>query len=272
LERYLTQLATFYKRNNALNVIWKLVSMTPHLDLLAFGAHPDDVELMAGGTLLKMAERGYRTGIVDLTRGEKGTRGSPEIRAREAQASAQILKVGVRENLAMEDAHLAAGKGSRLKVIEALRRFRPKIVMTHYWENSHPDHRATSEIVTDACFLAGLMKIDTGQERFRPHKILYFMLPYRVMPTLVVDVTAQFETRMRACRAYRSQMYNPRSNEPETRLSTPEFLERIESDHRYYGNLIQVKYGEAFYSKEVLRVDNPVAFFESQAIRRSKKG
>ncbi|MGB7624461.1 MAG: bacillithiol biosynthesis deacetylase BshB1 [Terriglobia bacterium] len=246
--------------------------MTLHLDLLAYGAHPDDVELMAGGTLLKMAQLGHKTGIVDMTRGERGTRGSPEVRAREAQASARILKLAVRENLSMEDAHLTAEKNSRLKVIESLRRWRPQVVMTHYWEDPHPDHRATSEIVTDACFLAGLMKIDTGQQRFRPRKILYFMLPSHVMPTLVVDVTAQFEARMRACRAYRSQLYNPRSDEPETRLSTPEFLDRIEADHRYYGNLVRTKFGEAFFSKEVLRVDNPVAFFGSEVKRKDKRG
>lgn len=227
---------------------------------------------MAGGTLLKMAQLGYKTGIVDMTRGERGTRGSPEVRAREAQASARILKLAVRENLSMEDAHLTAEKSSRLKVIESLRRWRPNIVMTHYWEDPHPDHRATSEIVTDACFLAGLMKIDTGQQRFRPRKILYFMLPSHVMPTLVVDVTAQFEVRMRACRAYRSQLYNPRSDELETRLSTPEFLDRLEADHRYYGNLIRTKFGEAFFSKEVLRVDNPVAFFGSEVKRKDKRG
>ncbi len=246
--------------------------MTLHLDLLAYGAHPDDVELMAGGTLLRMAQLGLKTGIVDMTRGERGTRGSPEVRAREAQASARILKLAVRENLSMEDAHLTAEKSSRLKVIESLRRWRPNIVMTHYWEDPHPDHRATSEIVTDACFLAGLMKIDTGQQRFRPRKILYFMLPSHVMPTLVVDVTAQFEARMRACRAYRSQLYNPRSDELETRLSTPEFLDRLEADHRYYGNLIRTKFGEAFFSKEVLRVDNPVAFFGSEVKRKDKRG
>jgi bacillithiol biosynthesis deacetylase BshB1 len=246
--------------------------MTLHLDLLAYGAHPDDVELMAGGTLLRMAQLGLKTGIVDMTRGERGTRGSPEVRAREAQASARILKLAVRENLSMEDAHLTAEKSSRLKVIESLRRWRPNIVMTHYWEDPHPDHRATSEIVTDACFLAGLMKIDTGQQRFRPRKILYFMLPSHVLPTLVVDVTAQFEARMRACRAYRSQLYNPRSDELETRLSTPEFLDRLEADHRYYGNLIRTKFGEAFFSKEVLRVDNPVAFFGSEVKRKDKRG
>ncbi|MBZ5536068.1 MAG: bacillithiol biosynthesis deacetylase BshB1 [Acidobacteriia bacterium] len=246
--------------------------MTLNLDLLAFGAHPDDVELVAGGTLLKMAQRGYKTGIVDMTRGERGTRGSPEIRAREARASARILKLRVRENLSMEDAHVAVGQSSRLKVIDALRRFRPRIVITHYWEDPHPDHRATSEIVTDACFLAGLMRIDTGQPRFRPQKILYFMLPSHVLPTLVVDVTDQFEARMRACRAYRSQMYNPRSNELETRLSTPDFLDRIEADHRYFGNLIHTKYGEAFYSREILRIDNPVAFFEGPVKQKGRQG
>lgn len=235
--------------------------MIESLDILAFGAHPDDVELMAGGTLLKMAQRGYRTGIVDMTRGERSTRGTPEIREREARASAKILRLAVRENLWLPDANLTMNEKSRFRVIETLRRWRPRIVVTHFWDDPHPDHQATSQIVSDACFLAGLMKIETGQPRFRPQKLLYFMLPDHMMPTLVVDITAQFKSKIRACRSYKSQMYDPQSREPETRLSTPEFLERLEVDHRYYGNMINVRYGEAFFSKDVLRVDNLVEFF-----------
>ncbi len=240
------------------------------LDLLAIGAHPDDVELMAGGTLLKMAEMGFATGMVDMTRGERGTRGTPEIRAREARRAASILRLAVRENLALPDAGLAVSQTARLKVIEMLRRLRPKIVLTHFWTDPHPDHVATSAIVTDAAFLSGLVRIDTGQDRFRPDKLLYFMLPQQNLdrPSMIVDITTQFAAKMRACRAYRSQLYNPRSRELNTRLSTKDFLERVTVDHRMFGNLIQVKYGEAFYSKEPLRVDHLVEFFSKPSQRR----
>jgi bacillithiol biosynthesis deacetylase BshB1 len=221
------------------------------------------VELMAGGTLLKMAQRGYKTGIVDLTRGERGTRGTPEIRSREAQAAAKFLRLKIRENLALPDAHLMLSEGGRLKIIEALRRYRPAVVMTHYGDDPHPDHRITSQLVTDACHLSGLAKVDTGQPRFRPDKIVYFMLPRTklVTPTFIVDITRQFEGRMRAVRAYKSQLYDAQSTEPETRLTTADFLERVEVDLRQYGNLIQVKYGEGFFSEEPLSVGDPVAFF-----------
>lgn len=234
-----------------------------NLDLLAFGAHPDDVELMAGGTLLKMAQQGYNTGIVDMTRGERGTRGTPAIRAREARAAAKILKLKARENLALPDTNLFVTEAARLKVIEVLRRYRPKIVMTHFWEDPHPDHRAAGQLVRDACFLAGLMKINTGQPRFRPDKVLYFMLPQGqlITPSVVVDITAHFHNKIRACRAYKSQLYDPLSKELETRLSGADFLDSIESDHRSYGMLIQAKYGEGFWSKEALRVEDPVDFF-----------
>ncbi len=233
------------------------------LDILAFGAHPDDVELMAGGTLRKMAERGYRTGIVDLTRGERGTRGNPQIRAKESRAAARILKLTVRDNLALPDAALMVDGPNRLKLIEALRRWRPRVVLTHHWEDPHPDHRATSALVTDAAFLAGLARIDTGQKRFRPDKILYFMLPQQNLerPSVVVDVSRQFAAKMRAVCAYRSQLHDPESKDLETRLSTPDFLEKVETDHRQYGNLIQARYGEAFYSKEPVRIEDPVQLF-----------
>jgi bacillithiol biosynthesis deacetylase BshB1 len=237
--------------------------MNKPLDILAFGAHPDDVELMAGGTLLKMAQLGHRTGIVDMTRGERGTRGSPDLRAREARASAKILRLTVRENLGLPDAHLMVSDAARLKVIEVVRRWRPKIVLTHFWDDPHPDHRITSQLVSDGCFLSGLARIETGRPRFRPQKVLYFMLPQGnfVQPTLVVDISAHFAAKIRACRAYKSQFYDPRSNELETRLSAADFLERVEVDHRQYGHLIGAKYGEGFFVKEMLRVDDPVAFF-----------
>ncbi|MDD5541710.1 MAG: bacillithiol biosynthesis deacetylase BshB1 [Acidobacteriia bacterium] len=244
--------------------------MNFRLDLLAIGAHPDDVELMAGGTLLKMAQQGYKTGIVDLTSGERGTRGSAEIRLREAQAAAKILGLQVRENLGLPDAHLMLNEAGRLKIIQALRRLRPRLVMTHYWEDPHPDHRMASQLVTDACHLSGLAKLETGTPRFRPQKLIYFMLPQTRLttPTFVVDITRQFQRRMKAVRAYKSQLYDAQSKELETRLSTPDFLDRVEVDLRLYGNLAQVKYAEAFVSREPLSMQDPVAFFRRVGPKR----
>ena len=231
------------------------------LDALAFGAHPDDIELVVSGTLLKLTDLGYNTGVVDMVRGELGTRGTPQIRAREAQASARILGLKVRENLKLTDGQIFDTQPARLKVIRTLRKYRPGLVFTHYWDDQHPDHVHTSQIVTEACYLSGLAKIATGQERFRPQRILYFMLPRDVKPSFLVDISQYFERKMQALRCFSSQLYNPKSRGPQTYLSVPEFLPALESLHRYYGTLIQSKYAEAFYCTEVISIDDPVAFF-----------
>ncbi len=231
------------------------------LDVLAFGAHPDDIELVVGGTLIKLSGLGYRTGVVDMVRGELGTRGTPQIRAREAKASAKVLGLGVRENLQLKDGEIFNTPAARLKVIKVLRKYRPKLVFTHYWDDKHPDHVQTSQIVADACYLSGLDKIRTGQERFRPQRILYFLLPHYVQPSLIVDVTDCFDRKVEAIRCFRSQLFDPLSKERETYLSVPDFLPALEALHRYYGYLIGKKHAEAFYSKQVLAIDDPVALF-----------
>jgi bacillithiol biosynthesis deacetylase BshB1 len=231
------------------------------LDALAFGAHPDDIELVVSGTLLKLADLGYNTGVVDMVRGELGTRGTPQIRAREAQASARILSLKLRENLKLTDGQIFNTQPARLKVIRTLRKYRPSLVFTHYWDDKHPDHVHTSQIVTEACYLSGLAKIGTGQERFRPQKIFYFMLPHYVEPSFIVDISQYFDRKMQALRCFSSQLHDPKSTEPQTYLSVPEFLLALESLHRYYGTLIQTKYAEAFYCTEVISIDDPVAFF-----------
>jgi bacillithiol biosynthesis deacetylase BshB1 len=235
------------------------------LDVLAFGAHPDDIELVASGTLLKLADLGYRTGVVDMARGELATRGTPQIRAKEATASAKILGLKVRENLKLRDGQIFNSQPARLKVIKALREYRPALVFTHFWDDKHPDHVHTSQIVTQACYLSGLAKIRTAQERFRPQKILYFMLPHYVVPSFVVDVSSYFERKMKAIGCFRSQLHDPRSPEPLTYLSVPGFLPTLEGVHRYYGTLIQAGYGEAFYCKETISVEDPVAFFAGES-------
>jgi N-acetylglucosamine malate deacetylase 1 len=234
------------------------------LDVVAFGSHPDDIELAVGGTLAKIADRGYRTGVVDMVRGELATRGNTRQRAREAQAAARVLGLQIRENLRLTDGQIFDDHAARLRVIRVLRKYRPDLVFTDYWDDKHPDHVHTSHIVTSACYLSGLAKIRTGQERFRPQKIFYFRLPPYVLPSFVVDISNHFSKKMEALRCFRSQLHDPRSKEPGTYLSVPEFLPALESLHQYYGTLIQVRYGEAFYCKEVIAVDDPVAFFRRE--------
>ena len=228
------------------------------LDLLAFGAHPDDVELFAGGTMAKMASMGYSTGIIDMSRGELGTRGTPEIRKQEANKAAEILNVKIRENLRMPDGNVTMNQQSRLKVIKIIRNYRPQIVLTHHWDDKHPDHVNTSRIIDEAVHHSGLAKIDTGQERYRPETILYFKLPPGAPPSFVVDISEFVDQRIEAIKAYKSQLYDPSSQAPMTKLSQPGFLSKVEAIHAYYGTLIDKRMGEGFFFKGILEIGDIV--------------
>ena len=231
------------------------------LDLLAFGAHPDDVELFAGGTMAKMSSLGYSTGVVDMTRGELGTRGTPALRKQEAAEAAGILQLKIRENLGLPDGYVSVTPEARLKVIRKLRKYRPKIVLTHYWDDRHPDHVNTSRLVAEAVHHSGLAKIKTEQARYRPPVILYFKLPVTMIPSFVVDVSDYIKQREGAIRAYRSQLFDPSSREPSTRLSHPDFLANVENIHSYYGTLIGKRKGEGFHIKEVLEIKDLIDHF-----------
>ena len=239
----------------------QVMSEVAPLDVLAIAAHPDDVELSVGGTLLKLAQIGYRTGILDLTRGEAGTRGTPEIRAREAKAAADILGCAVRDNLGLRDAHVWVDEESRVLLVRALRRLRPRVVLTQHWEDPHPDHAHASQLVRDAAHVAGLAKFDPqpGLERFRPNAIAYFLFPRTVAPTFIVDISTQADTKWKAIRAHASQFHNPDSGEPQSRVSTSQFLDEIEARDRYFGAMIGVDRGEAFLVREALNVNDPIA-------------
>ncbi len=237
------------------------------LDILAFGAHPDDVELHIGGTLAKMAAAGYETGVVDLTRGELGTRGTPAIRAREAKQAAQILGLKVRENLGLPDGEVLVTPESRLKVIRALRKHRPMMVLVPHWDEAHPDHANAGRLVAEAAHHAGLAKIRTGQERFRPKAILYYMLPPYVRPTFIVDISAHIDQRERAIGAHRSQLFDS-GRAPDTYLSQPDFLYRVNAVVSYYGTLIGRAKGEAFFMKVPPEIPDLVEFFRQQGPRR----
>ena len=205
-----------------------------------------------------MADAGYRTAIIDLTAGDMGTRGSPEIRVAESVEAARILKVTHRENLHFPDARLENSLAGRMTLAQRLRELRPRTVILPYWEGRHPDHYRTAEIGYEACFLAGLRKIDQYTEPHRPYKIIYSSLYANVIPTFVVDVTAQFERRMESLLAYRSQ-YGQVSEGAALFPDESEIRDRLSATARFYGNLIGVKYGEPFVVKETIRIDDVVA-------------
>ncbi|MCC6858816.1 MAG: bacillithiol biosynthesis deacetylase BshB1 [Bryobacterales bacterium] len=228
------------------------------LDLLAIAAHPDDVEQTCGGTLLKAAEAGYRTGILDLTAGEMGTRGTPETRMCEAQEAARVLLAEWRDNLRLADARLENTLAARLTLAAKIREVKPRVVILPYWEGRHPDHYRAAEIGYEACFLAGLRKIESSSEPHRPFKILYASLYANVRPSFVVDISAQFERRMQSLLAYRSQ-YGQAGAGSGLFPDEQEIRERLASVARFYGNLIGVRYGEPFVVKETMRVDDVVA-------------
>jgi bacillithiol biosynthesis deacetylase BshB1 len=228
------------------------------VDLLAIAAHPDDVEQTCGGTLLRMAEAGYRTGILDLTAGDMGTRGSPEIRVSESAHAAKLLKVLHRENLHFPDARLENSMAGRMTLAQRMRELRPRTVILPYWEGRHPDHYRTAEIGYEACFLAGLRKIDPYTEPHRPYKIIYSSLYANVTPSFVVDVTQQFDRRMESLLAYRSQ-YAEAGDGAALFPDEREIRERLSATARFYGNLIGVRYGEPFVVKETMRVDDVVS-------------
>lgn len=236
------------------------------LDALAIAAHPDDVELSAGGTLIKLAKFGYRTGILDMTRGEAGTRGTPEIRRREAERAAELLGLAVRENLELPDAHIWLDEESRVRLVRAIRRLRPRVIFTQHWDDAHPDHAHTARLVREAMHVAGLTKYDaeTGLERWRPNCVAHFLFPRTVAPSFIVDITDQSERKWEAIRAHASQFFNPNSNEAQSRVSTPAFLREMEARDRYFGALINAEHGEAFYAREALNVADPVALLTRQ--------
>ncbi|MEP6993377.1 MAG: bacillithiol biosynthesis deacetylase BshB1 [Acidobacteriota bacterium] len=231
------------------------------VDVLAIAAHPDDVELTCGGTLASLKARGYRFGIVDLTRGEMGTRGTPQIRAAEAQRAAQILGAEFREALDLGDGGLRKDREQELAVIEMIRREKPRLILTPYPDDRHPDHRRAGEIVTDAAYYAGLRKLETGHPAHRPQQTIYFSTFEVQEPDFVVDVTAVIEIRRAAMRAFASQLHDPGSAEPQTKLSQESFLTMLESRARHFGAMIGVEFAEGFKSRFPPRIDDLVQAF-----------
>jgi len=226
------------------------------LDILAFGVHPDDVELCCAGTLMVEMKRGKKAGIIDLTRGEMGTRGTAETRKVEAEKAAEILGVQIRENLGMRDCFFENDEDHRLQVIQKIRQYRPDIVFCNAVEDRHPDHGRAALLVKESCFLSGLIKIDTSlngvsQEAWRPKHVIHYIQDRYLNPDFVVDITEMYDRKMQSVLAYSTQFYNPALDEPETYISTPGFMESIENRNKMYGRMIGVGYAEGFMSDQM---------------------
>jgi bacillithiol biosynthesis deacetylase BshB1 len=228
------------------------------LDVLAIAAHPDDIEQTCGGTLIRMAEAGYRCGALDLTAGDMGTRGTPELRIEESEAAAKHMMLRWRGNLRMPDARLENSLPARMTLAMKIREVQPRVVILPYWQARHPDHYRAAEMGYEACFLAGLKKLDEYSQPHRPFKIIYASAYADVKPSFVVDISAQFDRRMAALLAYASQ-YGATGEGAGLFPGEAEIRERLGSIARFYGNLIGVRYGEPFVVKEAMQVDDIVA-------------
>ncbi len=231
------------------------------LSILAFGAHPDDVELSAAGTLLKHQAAGAAIGIIDLTEGELGSRGTVDTRYAEAKAAGEILQLSVRENLQMGDGFFTHSEENLLKIVQQIRRFQPTVVFANAHSDRHPDHAKGSKLVSEACFLAGLSKISTswdGEEQiaYRPKAVYHYIQDHYLVPDFVIDVTDFVPQKMNAIKAYKTQFWDPNSTEPKTPISGEEFFEFLHGRMAQYGRSIGVKYAEGFTVERTLGVSN----------------
>ncbi|MHA6247771.1 bacillithiol biosynthesis deacetylase BshB1 [Pontibacter sp. CAU 1760] len=230
------------------------------LDILAFASHPDDIELGCAGTLISHIAAGKTVGIIDLTKGELGTRGTAEVRLQEADAAAKVMGALVRENLGMADGYFKNDQAHQLLVIEMIRKYRPEIVLANALHDRHPDHGRGSELVTEACFKAGLRMIESidqhglTQEPWRPKAVYHYIQDRLITPSFVVDVTPFWEQKMETIRAFKSQFHNPDDTSPNTYISSPEFLDFVDARARELGHAIGVKYGEGFTADRMVGV------------------
>lgn len=221
------------------------------LDILVFTAHPDDAELSCSGTVISHIQQGKKVGIVDLTRGELGTRGTPEIRAKEAEAATKVMGLTVRENLGFSDGFFVNDEQHKLEVVKMIRKYQPDIILANAIQDRHPDHARASALVSESCFIAGLRMVDTasGGERqspWRPKAVYHYIQSNFIKPDVIVDVSSAWEQRMEAIRCFKSQFFDPDSTEPSTYISSPEFMKMLESRGKEFGHAIGVAYGEGF--------------------------
>jgi bacillithiol biosynthesis deacetylase BshB1 len=234
------------------------------VDLLFFGAHPDDLELSCGGTIAKAAKDGLRVGMIDLTRGEMGTRGTPAVRKREAKASARILGARFRDQLDLGDGGLRTGRDEEMQIVEIIRTTRPRVVFTMWVEERHPDHARAGRLITEASFYAGLRSLETGLSAHRPQAVAYYLQNYPLPPSFVVDVGTAWKTKMKAIAQFKSQFYDPKSKEPLTFISDKKFIEMIEARGKHYGALIGSEYGEAYVTRQPPKIENVIEAYEGR--------
>lgn len=232
------------------------------IDVLAVGAHPDDVDLSVGGTVAKLAGLGRSVIILDLTRGEMGSRGSAEVRAEEAQRAAEILGVAERRTLDLGDGMLENNAENRRPVIEIIRDLRPKLVLGPYWEDLHPDHAAAGGILRSVMYPSGFSKYPAGGEPYRPNEYLFFMAHTPFEPSLIIDITDSHEKKIEALRCFSSQLHSGENDEPATIISQPSFIERLEGRARYFGSLIDRVFGEPFFTCRPVPMADPVGHYE----------
>jgi bacillithiol biosynthesis deacetylase BshB1 len=226
------------------------------LDILVFGAHPDDVELGCAGTIIKEVQKGKKIGIIDLTRGELGTRGTKKTRDAETEEATNIMGVAMRENMNFKDGFFKDDEPHKIALIKKIRKYRPKIIITNAVSDRHPDHPRSSQITVDACFLSGLEKIDTEQEVWRPDAIYHYIQFNNLTPDIVVDITSQMQLKLQAVKAYSTQFYNSDSKESETIISSSEFLESVTYRAQDLGRQSNCKYAEGFISHQIPKANS----------------
>ena len=226
------------------------------MNILSIGAHPDDVELGCSGTIIKHLKNGLKIGIIDLSRGELGTRGTLETRNQETIQSTKVLGVQLRENMDLKDGFFENNEENKIEIIKKIRKYRPEIVLTNAPTDRHPDHGRSSELTIDACFLSGLEKIETGQDVWRPKHIYHYIQFNTILPDFVVDITEEMDKKLESILCYKTQFYNPDSKESETIISSEDFLESVKYRARDLGRQSDCKYAEGFVSNQTLKVNS----------------
>lgn len=233
-------------------------------DIVAFAAHPDDMELNVSGTLALAVRQGWKAAAVDFSRGELSTRGTPELRDEEARKAARVLDLSCRINLGLPDGHIRDSDEARKRVVRVLRQLRPKVVIAPPLQDHHPDHMGVAEIVSRSLHLAGVAKYDPGEEPWRPHVLLHYLGSLPAVPDIVVDITSVYDIREQSILCYASQFHKEGTDEPPTRISHPDFLDAIEGTARKYGRLIGATYGEAYTSALPVPVTDLVSLYSKQ--------
>jgi len=232
------------------------------IDALAFSPHPDDAEMGCGGLLLKLKDKGYRTGIIDLTRAELSTNGNLKTRGEEIKEASKILGLDIRENLGLEDANIKNDYDSRLKVISAIRKYRPGLALIPFWRDRHPDHENSYKLLKDAIFISGLEKFKTGLGSYRPDVVINYMLHYEFKPSFIVDISQYYDKKFSAVAAYKSQFYSDVAKKVATHIASKYFFDIINSRHQCSGLKIRSEYGEPYYIESDIKIDDPLEFFK----------